>query len=182
PYFAQTQRLTELNGAFRYLRLIPSPSTYNIIDVKTTTMTATSTKIMKYTEFGTDGGPVVKILEPKLNVFTKLITLKAGIKVPEVDTKHVVVAMIVLQGFGGIGFIFGSYLGALLLALHQLIFTPVLYDFYNYDAEDTEFSLLFSKFTQCCAISLFWTSAIVKIQMFSSWIKKWDGRKKVQQF
>ncbi|KAI7730136.1 hypothetical protein M8C21_001424 [Ambrosia artemisiifolia] len=105
-----------------------------------------------YTEFGTDGGPVVKILEPKLNVFTKLITLKAGIKVPEVDTKHVVVAMIVLQGFGGIGFIFGSYLGAILLALHQLIFTPVLYDFYNYDAEDTEFSLLFSKFTQNMAL------------------------------
>ncbi|MFS7930632.1 putative HR-like lesion-inducer [Helianthus anomalus] len=105
-----------------------------------------------YLEFGTDGGPVVKVLEPKLNVFTKLITLKTGIKVPEVDTKHVVVAMIVLQGFGGVAFIFGSYLGAILLALHQLIFIPVLYDCYNYDVDETEFSQLFSKFTQDMAL------------------------------
>ncbi|KAJ0796755.1 putative HR-like lesion-inducer [Helianthus annuus] len=109
----------------------------------------------RYLEFGTDGGPVVKVLEPKLNVFTKLITLKTGIKVPEVDTKHVVVAMIVLQGFGGVAFIFGSYLGAILLALHQLIFTPVLYDFYNYDVEETEFSQLFSKFTQVISYNSF---------------------------
>ncbi|KAI3801054.1 hypothetical protein L1987_29155 [Smallanthus sonchifolius] len=105
-----------------------------------------------YQEFGTDGGPVVKILEPKLDVFTKLITSKVGIKVPEVDTKRVVMTMIFLQGFGGIGFIFGSYLGAILLVLHQLVFTPVFYDFYNYDAEDTEFSQLFSKFTQNMAL------------------------------
>ncbi|XP_076883510.1 uncharacterized protein LOC143532307 [Bidens hawaiensis] len=105
-----------------------------------------------YQEFGTDGGPVVKVLESKLNVFTKLITSKVGIRVPEVDTKHVVATMIVLQGLGGVGFIFGSYLGAILLALHQLIFTPILYDFYNYDAEDIGFSLLFSKFTQNMAL------------------------------
>ncbi|KAL8236314.1 hypothetical protein R6Q59_017395 [Mikania micrantha] len=104
--------------------------------------------LLRYHEFGTDGGPVVKVLEPKLNVFTNLITVKSGIKVPEVNTKHVVVAMIVLQGLGGVGFIFGSYLGAILLVLHQLLFTPILYDFYNYDAEDAEFSQLFSKFTQ----------------------------------
>ncbi|KAI3741931.1 hypothetical protein L1987_59610 [Smallanthus sonchifolius] len=105
-----------------------------------------------YHEFGTDGGPVVKVLEPKLDAFTKLITSKVGIKVPEVDTKHVVMTMIVLQGLGGIGFIFGSYLGAILLVLHQLVFTPVFYDFYNYDAEVTEFSQLFSKFTENMAL------------------------------
>ncbi|XP_076942870.1 uncharacterized protein LOC143612889 [Bidens hawaiensis] len=105
-----------------------------------------------YQEFGTDGGPAVKVIEQKLNVFTKLITSKVGIKVPGVDTKHVVATMIVLQGLGGVGFIFGSYLGAILLVLHQLMFTPVLYDFYNYDAEDTEFGLLFSKFTQNMAL------------------------------
>ncbi|KVI12408.1 HR-like lesion-inducer [Cynara cardunculus var. scolymus] len=98
----------------------------------------------RYHEFGTDGGPAVKVLEPKLNVFTKLITSKVGIQVPEIDTKHVVLAAIVLKGFGGVGFIFGSYAGSILLVLHQLIFTPVLYDFYNYDVEDTEFEYGFA--------------------------------------
>ncbi|KAK9055730.1 hypothetical protein SSX86_026815 [Deinandra increscens subsp. villosa] len=105
-----------------------------------------------YHEFGTDGGPVVKVLEPKLNMFTKLITLKAGINVPEVETKHVVMTMIVLQGFGGVGFVFGSYLGAILLVLYQLVFTPILHDFYNYDVEDAEFTQYFTKFTQNMAL------------------------------
>ncbi|KAI3773023.1 hypothetical protein L6452_04220 [Arctium lappa] len=105
-----------------------------------------------YNEFGTDGGPAVKVLEPKLNVFTKLITSKVGIQVPEIDTKHVVLAAIVLKGFGGVGFIFGSYAGSILLVLHQLVFTPVLYDFYNYDVEDTEFGQLFTKFTENMAL------------------------------
>ncbi|KAJ0545911.1 putative HR-like lesion-inducer [Helianthus annuus] len=64
-------------------------------------------------------------------------------------------AMIALQGLGGIGFIFGSYLGAILLCLeffYLSIFTPVLYDFYNYDVDETEFSQLFSKFTQDMAL------------------------------
>ncbi|PWA45396.1 HR-like lesion-inducer [Artemisia annua] len=101
-----------------------------------------------YIEFGTDGGPAVKVLEPKLNVFTKLITSKTGIQLPEIDTKTVVQAIIVLKAFGGVGFVFGSYAGALLLVLHQLVFTPVLYDFYNYDAQNPEFGQLFTKFTQ----------------------------------
>ncbi|KAI3782992.1 hypothetical protein L2E82_13053 [Cichorium intybus] len=105
-----------------------------------------------YNEYGTDGGPAVKILEPKLNVFTKLIASKVGIQVPEIDTKHVVQAVIVLKGFGGVGFVFGSYAGALLLILHQLVFTPILYDFYNYDVEDVEFGQLFTKFTQNMAL------------------------------
>ncbi|MFS8026428.1 putative HR-like lesion-inducer [Helianthus anomalus] len=118
----------------------------------------------RYLEFGTDGRLVVKVLEPKLNVFTKLITFKTGIKVPEFYTKHVVVAMIVLQGFGGVAFIFGSYLGAILLAMHQLVFTHVLNDFYNYDVDETEFSQLFSKFTQ--VITLFASFILSKIVSF----------------
>ncbi|CAH1431829.1 unnamed protein product [Lactuca virosa] len=105
-----------------------------------------------YHEYGTDGGPAVKVLEPKLDVFTKLIASKAGIQIPEIDTKHVVSAVIVLKGFGGVGFIFGSYAGAILLVLHQLVFTPILYDFYNYDVEDAEFGQLFTKFTQNMAL------------------------------
>nr|XP_043621610.1 uncharacterized protein LOC122593284 [Erigeron canadensis] len=105
-----------------------------------------------YNEFGTDGGPAVKILEPKLNVFTKLIISKTGIEVPEIDVKNVVRAVIVLKGFGGVFFVFGTYFGAICLVLHQLIFTPILYDFYNYDTEDKEFGQLFTKFTQNMAL------------------------------
>ncbi|XP_071701331.1 uncharacterized protein [Rutidosis leptorrhynchoides] len=101
-----------------------------------------------YHEYGTDGGPAVKVLEPKLNVFVKLINSKVGIQVPKVDTKGVVLAVIICKGLGGVGFIFGSYGGAILLALYQLVFTPILYDFYNYDVEDKEFGQLFTKFTQ----------------------------------
>ncbi|KAE9585538.1 putative HR-like lesion-inducer [Lupinus albus] len=34
------------------------------------------------------------------------------------------------------------------MILHQLIATPILYDFYNYNAEDKEFINLFIQFTQ----------------------------------
>ncbi|XP_071721665.1 uncharacterized protein [Rutidosis leptorrhynchoides] len=101
-----------------------------------------------YHDYGTDGGPIVKVLEPKLNVFTTLINSKVGIRVPKVDTKDVVLAVIILKGLGGVGFIFGTYWGAILLALNQLIFTPIMYDFYHYDVEDEEYGLLLYKFTQ----------------------------------
>lgn len=66
--------------------------------------------------------------------------------------KHLVAATIALKGIGGIIFIFGSSLGAYLLLLHQLIATPILYDFYNYDSEEKEFAQLFIKFTQNLAL------------------------------
>ncbi|CAI9774542.1 unnamed protein product [Fraxinus pennsylvanica] len=40
-----------------------------------------------------------------------------------------------MKGFGSLLFIFGSSLGAGILLLHQLIAAPILYDFYNYDAD-----------------------------------------------
>ncbi|KAK9281984.1 hypothetical protein L1049_004894 [Liquidambar formosana] len=36
--------------------------------------------------------------------------------------------------------------------LHQMIATPILYDFYNYDSEEKEFAQLFIKFTQNMAL------------------------------
>ncbi|KAK6930614.1 HR-like lesion-inducer [Dillenia turbinata] len=51
------------------------------------------------------------------------------------------------KGLGGLIFIFGSSLGALLLLLHQVFVTPIMYDFYNYNADKKEFSQLFVKFT-----------------------------------
>ena len=45
--------------------------------------------------------------------------------------------------------------------LHQLITTPILYDFYNHDADTKEFNLLFAKFAQVSSSELylwFWSS------------------------
>ncbi|CAN4120484.1 unnamed protein product [Withania somnifera] len=66
--------------------------------------------------------------------------------------KHLVLGAIVLKGLGSLLFIFGSTLGAYLLLLHQLVASPILYDFYNYDADKKEFAQLFYKFAQNLAL------------------------------
>ncbi|KAJ6306524.1 hypothetical protein OIU78_021777 [Salix suchowensis] len=106
----------------------------------------------EFNEFGVDGGPAAKALQPKFGVFTSHVQSHAGIQVPEIEIKHLVSAAIFLKGIGGILFIFGSSLGAYLLIIHQLIAIPILYDFYNYDNEEKEFNQLFLKFTQNMAL------------------------------
>ncbi|MBA0780178.1 hypothetical protein Gotri_004317 [Gossypium trilobum] len=106
----------------------------------------------EFNEFGVDGGPAAKALKPKFNVFSKTVTAHTGVEVPEFDIKVLVAAAVAFKGVGGILFIFGSTIGAYLLALQQVIITPILYDFYNYDTEKKEFGLLFSKFSQNLAL------------------------------
>ncbi|MBA0725220.1 hypothetical protein Golax_021823 [Gossypium laxum] len=106
----------------------------------------------EFNEFGVDGGPAAKALKPKFNVFSKTVTAHTGVEVPEFDIKVLVAAAVAFKGVGGILFIFGSTIGAYLLALQQVIVTPILYDFYNYDTEKKEFGLLFSKFSQNLAL------------------------------
>ncbi|XP_044497979.1 uncharacterized protein LOC123220049 [Mangifera indica] len=106
----------------------------------------------EFNDFGIDGGPAAKSLEPKFNIFSKHVSTHTGLQVPEVEIKYLVAAAIALKGVGGLLFIFGSSLGAYLLLLHQAIATPILYDFYNYDADKKEFSQTFSKFTQSLAL------------------------------
>ncbi|KAJ4847558.1 hypothetical protein Tsubulata_015373 [Turnera subulata] len=106
----------------------------------------------EFNEFGLDGGPAAKALAPKFNAFSKHVTTHTGFQVPSFELKHVVAASIALKGLGGLLFILGSSFGASLLALHQAILTPILYDFYNYDVEKKEFNLLFTKFTQNLAL------------------------------
>ncbi|KAI3829082.1 hypothetical protein L1987_03196 [Smallanthus sonchifolius] len=72
-----------------------------------------------------------------------------GFQVPEFEIKFLVAGAIALKALGSFLFVFGSTIGATLLILHQLIATPILYDFYNYDIEKKEFPQLFIKFTQC---------------------------------
>ncbi|KAK5794138.1 Uncharacterized protein F383_18665 [Gossypium arboreum] len=105
-----------------------------------------------FNEFGVDGGPAAKALKPKFNVFSKTVTAHTGVEVPEFDIKVLVAAAVAFKGVGGILFIFGSTIGAYLLALQQVIVTTILYDFYNYDTEKKEFGLLFSKFSQNLAL------------------------------
>ena len=99
----------------------------------------------EFNEFGVDGGPAAKALKPKFNVFSKTVTAHTGVEVPEFNIKVLVAAAVAFKGVGGILFIFGSTIGAYLLALQQVIITPILYDFYNYDTEKKEFGLLFFK-------------------------------------
>ncbi|GLT99436.1 hypothetical protein SLE2022_168750 [Rubroshorea leprosula] len=106
----------------------------------------------EFNEFGTDGGRAAKALRPKFVVFSEHVSSHTGLQVPELEMKHLVAAAIALKGIGGLLFIFGSSIGAYLLLLHQLIATPILYDFYNYDPERKEFIQLFTKFTESLAL------------------------------
>ncbi|KAL5781794.1 hypothetical protein ACOSP7_006823 [Xanthoceras sorbifolium] len=106
----------------------------------------------EFNEYGVDGGPAAKALEPKFNIFSKHVSSQTGLQVPAFDIKYLVAAAIALKGLGSLLFILGSSLGAYLLLLHQAIATPILYDFYNYDADKKEYSQIFIKFTQSLAL------------------------------
>ncbi|MED6199525.1 hypothetical protein PIB30_076731 [Stylosanthes scabra] len=106
----------------------------------------------QFNEYGVDGGPAAKALRPKIDNLVYRVQSQVGVQLPEIDVKFVVAGAIALKGLGGLLFIFGSSFGAFLLLLHQLIATPVQYDFYNYDSEDKEFTQLFVKFTQNMAL------------------------------
>ncbi|CAL4920778.1 unnamed protein product [Urochloa decumbens] len=106
----------------------------------------------EFNEFGTDGGPAAKALQPKFNVFVKNISSHLGVAVPHVELKHVIAATIALKGLGGLLFILSSSLGAYLLLLYLAFITPIVYDFYNYDMEKAEFAQIFGKFTQDLAL------------------------------
>lgn len=100
-----------------------------------------------------------------------------GKQVPEIKIAHLVAATIALKGIGGILFIFGTSLGAYLLLLHQMIASPILYDFYNYDNEEKEFTQLFIKFTQNMAL---FGALLFFIGMKNS-ISRRQPKKKVQK-
>ncbi|KAK2972989.1 hypothetical protein RJ640_022046, partial [Escallonia rubra] len=106
----------------------------------------------EFNEFGVDGGPAANSLAPKFRVFSKHVSTNTGLQVPVFEIKYLVAAAIGMKAIGGLLFIFGSSLGAVLLLLHQAIATPILYDFYNYDTEKKEFAQLFVKFTQSLAL------------------------------
>ena len=106
----------------------------------------------EFNSYGVDGGPAAKALRPKFDAFAHQVHSKVGFQLPDIDMKFLVAGAIALKGLGGILFILSSSFGAFLLLLHQVITTPILYDFYNYHSEDKEFIQLFIKFTQNMAL------------------------------
>ncbi|CAH1412325.1 unnamed protein product [Lactuca virosa] len=106
----------------------------------------------EFNDFGVDGGSATKAITPKFNLLSKHFTTHTGLQVPDFEIKILVAGAIAFKAVGSILFIFGSTIGATLLIVHQLIVTPMLYDFYNYDIEKKEFLQLFIKFTQSLAL------------------------------
>ncbi|CAA0807159.1 HR-like lesion-inducing protein-related [Striga hermonthica] len=106
----------------------------------------------EFNEFGVDGGPAAKALKPKFNVFSKHVKTQTGFQLPHVEMKHLILGAIIMKSVGSLLFIFDNSVGALILLLHQAILAPILYDFYNYDADKKEFAQLFIKFTQNLAL------------------------------
>uniref|UniRef100_A0A6N2LY28 HR-like lesion-inducer n=1 Tax=Salix viminalis TaxID=40686 RepID=A0A6N2LY28_SALVM len=106
----------------------------------------------RFNEFGSDGGPAANLLAPKFLSFSKHVSSHTGFQVPHFEMKYAIAAAISVKAAGSLLFIFGSSIGAYLLLLHQLIVTPIVYDFYNYDADTKEFNLHFAKFAQNLAL------------------------------
>ncbi|KAH7844880.1 hypothetical protein Vadar_032614 [Vaccinium darrowii] len=105
-----------------------------------------------FNDFGADGGPAAKELDPKVAVVEKYLISKLGDGAVKIEVRHVVAASIFLKGLGGFLFVFGSSLGAYLLLYHLAYTTPLLYDFYNYNYGDPEFFALLQEFLQCIAL------------------------------
>ncbi|XP_047058705.1 uncharacterized protein LOC124665903 [Lolium rigidum] len=103
-------------------------------------------------EFGSDGGPAAKYLEPKFNVFVKQVSTSTGMAVPHVEIKSVILATMYIRVFGGLMFILYSSVGAFLLLVYLVFITPVVYDFYHYKMESPQFVQLFTQFSQNLAL------------------------------
>lgn len=106
----------------------------------------------RFNDYGNDGGPAAKTLEPRYKVFSSHVLSNTGFELPEVEMKNLVAVGLAMKGVGGLLFIMGSSLGAYLLLLYQAVSTPILHDFYNYDVDKKEFAVLFVKFTQSLAL------------------------------
>ncbi|KDP40300.1 hypothetical protein JCGZ_02298 [Jatropha curcas] len=105
-----------------------------------------------FNEFGEDGGPAVKELIPKLAIVNKHLSSKLGVVIPDIDPRNLVAGMIVLKGLGGFLFVFGTPFGAYLLLLHLAVSSPLLYDFYNYGRDQSEYFILLNEFLQSVAL------------------------------
>ncbi|KAG6393403.1 hypothetical protein SASPL_147644 [Salvia splendens] len=105
-----------------------------------------------YNEFGDNGGPAVEMWAPKLALVKKHIDGIIGKNNFHIDARTFVAASIFLNGFGGLLFVLGSSFGAYLLMYYLILTTPLMYDFYHYEAGRPEFFRVLSGFLQCVAL------------------------------
>jgi uncharacterized membrane protein YphA (DoxX/SURF4 family) len=106
----------------------------------------------KIQDFGDDGGSALKTLEPKLDLFKNHVFETLHFKVPPVETKHLLMGAIALEGFGGLLFTVGSSVGAYLLLIFLAAVTPIVHDFYNYDLSSPEYIHQFNQFLKNLAL------------------------------
>uniref|UniRef100_A0A7N0USZ4 HR-like lesion-inducer n=1 Tax=Kalanchoe fedtschenkoi TaxID=63787 RepID=A0A7N0USZ4_KALFE len=106
----------------------------------------------EYNSFSADGGPAARSLKVKIDAFSRLVSSRTDVKLPPIDAKSLVAASIAMKGLGGILFVVGSSVGANILLIHQVIFTPILYDFYKHDVNKKAFTNLLVPFVQNIAL------------------------------
>ncbi|KAJ7520862.1 hypothetical protein O6H91_19G026500 [Diphasiastrum complanatum] len=100
----------------------------------------------KINDFGQDGGGALKAIEPKFGTFKQLVATTLGYNLPKFELKYLLITTITLEGIGAILFTFGSNLGAYMLLLFLAAVTPIMHDFYNFDAASPEYSREFVHF------------------------------------
>ncbi|CAN8247816.1 unnamed protein product [Cochlearia groenlandica] len=105
-----------------------------------------------FNDFGVDGGPAAKELSPKLDLVKAHLSSRLGVALPIVEVKQVVATIVALKGVGGLLFVIGNIFGAYLLAFYLVVFSPILYDFYNYGPQERHFTLLLTEFLQSVAL------------------------------
>ncbi|GAB4843203.1 hypothetical protein Ancab_013168 [Ancistrocladus abbreviatus] len=105
-----------------------------------------------FNEFGVDGGPAAQDLVPRFGAVQKHLASNLGVRLPDIDVRHLVATSIVFKGVGGLLFVFGSTFGAYLLLLYLAFTAPVVYDFYKYNVSQPEFFGLLNEFIQSMAL------------------------------
>jgi uncharacterized membrane protein YphA (DoxX/SURF4 family) len=103
----------------------------------------------KIQDFGQNGGAALQALDPKFELFRKNVNeiFNMNFSLPQdVETKHLLMAAIVLEGLGGLLFTLGSSLGAYLLLIFLAAVTPIMHDFYNFDLASPDYLYQFNSF------------------------------------
>ncbi|KAF9677703.1 hypothetical protein SADUNF_Sadunf08G0135100 [Salix dunnii] len=133
---------------FASLFILSAWQMYTMLDASVLTLLI----MLRFNEFGENGGPAVTELIPKLAIFKKHLSSLLGVGIPDIDPSHLVAGMIVLKGLGGFLFVFGSPFGAYLLLIYLAFSSPILYDFYNYEQNESKYIILLNEFLQSVAL------------------------------
>ncbi|XP_074322225.1 uncharacterized protein LOC141659318 [Apium graveolens] len=90
-----------------------------------------------YNEFGENGGPAAKAFAPMVSDFQRLV--KSNINVdPAISAKDIVLVSLLLNGIGGLLFIFGSRIGAYLLMCNRVLTIALIWHGYYFNKDITQ--------------------------------------------